>query len=177
MIARLQASSTVVKELNANGYSRFFDEKNVIPLIDEIDNDLEKIITKEKSYDKYEMLIKIRSLVSKGIASNLRDELINTMADFVISKLERYITSGFTQSYHTLEKERYFSYCSGQYYPSNEFQEIVNDALIHLRGKVKQTSKFDHLLINFGIDHLISREISQFAKTLIHESTGERKSQ
>ena len=53
------------------------------------------------------MLIKIRSLVSKGIASNLRDELINTMADFVISKLERYNIRIYTVIPYIREK-RYF---------------------------------------------------------------------
>ena len=175
MIARMQASSTIIKELNENGYSNFFDEQDVLDIIDDLDNSLENIISRKKSYNRDKMLEKIRPLVTKGITSNLRNESISDMTEFVLIKLERYITSGFTQSYKTIREEKYFSYCSSQFEPSREFHEISNCALIHLRDKAKKTSTFDHLLINFGIDHIISKEISQFARNLILDSTGEDK--
>ena len=90
----MQASSTVIKELNENGYSNFFDEQDVLDIIDDLDNSLENIISRKKSYNRDKMLEKIRPLVTKGITSNLRNESISDMTEFTLIKLERYITSG-----------------------------------------------------------------------------------
>ena len=48
MIARMQASSTIIKELNENGYSNFFDEQDVLDIIDDLDNSLENIISRKR---------------------------------------------------------------------------------------------------------------------------------
>ena len=65
MLERLQASSTIIEELNGNGYSGFVDEKAISPLINNIDNSLERIISNEEKYNNHEMHVKIKALITK----------------------------------------------------------------------------------------------------------------
>ena len=175
MLERLQASSTIIEELNGNGYSGFVDEKAISPLINNIDNSLERIISNEEKYNNHEMHVKIKALITKGVRSSLEDRSINNMADFIVRKLERYINSGFTQSYRDIEREKYFSYCTSQYRPSNEFQERISDTLIDLKDKATKSNEFNDLLTNCDINNFVSKEISQFAGRLLLEQTGKQK--
>lgn len=172
---RIQASTSIIRELKKNGYTDFIGRRIPWNTIDDIDYKLEEIITEKKSYNRQEICIDVRNLVSEGTRLSLGEESINRLTDFIMKKLESYISSGFTQSYHTIESHKYFSYCSEAFTPSKEFEEIVKEVLSYLKEKAKNTQEFEQLIVNFGINHVISKDITKFAESLLLANTGKKR--
>ena len=175
MTLRIEASNTINQELRCSGYGDLIGDQIPWGMINQIDYNLEEIIKGKKNYDKQELANQMKYVVSKGVSKKLEDKYVDRMTGFVINKLERYISSGFTQSYDAIEGLNYFSYCADQFEPSREFVDIVGQALEHLKLKAEKTTDFDDLIINFGVNHIISNEIANYAKKKILQDTSIKK--
>ena len=175
MYTRIKASKSIIRELQENGYYNYLGNQIPWDTIDELDNDLEEIITRKTHYNHTAIDKKLRYIIEKGVSSKLQESSITHMASFARTKLERYISSGFTQSYQSLAAKRYFSSCSEPIEPSYEFQRNINEALILLKQKAHTTKEFEKLIINVGINHDISRELANFTENILFKYTHEKK--
>ena len=175
MTLRIEASESINQELRSSGYGDLIGDQIPWGMINQIDYTLEEIIKGTKSYDKHGLADKLKYVVSKGVLKALEDESLDRMTSFLITKLERYISSGFTQSYEAIEESNYFSYCADQFKPSKEFEDVIDQALAYLKLKAQETTSFEDLIINFGVNHIISNEIARHAKAKIQQDTGKNK--
>ena len=156
---RLQASEAIHRELSINGYSNYLHDGIPWQIINEIDNDLELVILGEKDYDRHEIDQKLKILVSKGTQIKQPQGCIDDLSDFVLSKLERYISSGFTQSYRRLESGNYFCYSSEYIELSQECQELISEKLNNLKKIERLTTNFESLIATCDLNNPISKEM------------------
>ena len=175
MIKRIKPSDSIIDELEGNGYVGFLSDQVPWDLIDEMDSYLEEVISKQTIINKTMVKKKLEEIIIGGISCNIDSDSVDSMNDFIMHKLERYIESGFSQSYKSLDSSKYFSHCSEQFKPSEEFRKVINEALKYLKQKALDTDQFEQLILNFGVDHMISKEVNSFAKKLIYKETGEVK--
>ena len=108
MYTRIKASKSIIRELQENGYYNYLGSQIPWDTIDELDNDLEEIITRKTHYNHTAIDKKLRYIIEKGVSSKLQESSITHMASFARTKLERYISSGFTQSYQSLAAKDIF---------------------------------------------------------------------